>query len=155
MKGEKRKGRRGEGLYLQPTALAPGKGRARVPAERQQQLVDHRAARRSSAQGPLGRARLRGDPQTVWAALHPAGVGMVAVAVAAAAVAVGVGGAVSRRAWGRTGLWEDERERGVVGRALRSRQPGSRVGWERSAGPGPIPFCPCWCSSLCKYLLRM
>lgn len=151
MKGEKRKGRRGEGLYLQPTALAPGKGRARVPAERQQQLVDHRAARRSSAQGPLGRARLRGDPQTVWAALHPAGVGMVAVAVAAAAV----GGAVSRRAWGRTGLWEDERERGVVGRALRSRQPGSRVGWERSAGPGPIPFCPCWCSSLCNYLLRM
>lgn len=32
--------------HLQAAALAPGEGRPRVPAQRQQQLVDHPAARR-------------------------------------------------------------------------------------------------------------
>lgn len=44
--GARRRGPGGPGPYLQAAALAPGEGRPRVPAQRQQQLVDHPAARR-------------------------------------------------------------------------------------------------------------
>lgn len=90
--------------------------------------MDHRAAGRRAAQGPPGRARLRGGPRTVWAVLRPAGVG-------AAVAAVGHTGRGEGRGCGRAGAEFPEEPSGAASRAGRI----AVVGWAR---PGPIPSCP-------------
>lgn len=89
--GARRRGPGGPGPYLQAAALAPGEGRPRVPAQRQQQLVDHPAARRRAGcweprKGRReGRARAAasaapgGSGESAGAAGRPAGAGRSAL----------------------------------------------------------------------------